>query len=461
MVLFLGIAIVISIFAVVDWKHTVLAWLPVSMLFNPCVCIRYAPPALTVVLAVNFVLLAVYFLKEMRKSKVRYPFMFRKSFVVYLISYFFSMLFSILPFTTAVTGTIQYFMNTFVVVFLFHKALETQKDISYFVKTALIVFIPIVALGLFEAIFHDNPWLDLVFLSSPNADFVEGKMYYIPPFLSLTGDLGMRYGMVRCYSFFMIHIAFGCACVLYMYMFLYFQRQQLGRCDGIKSVYYSVVVFLCLIGIILCNSKTPFVGVFFFVMSVFPMKQLFSGKSFVLILGLIAIGTIALSYNEGLFDNFIALFNKDKMEEGGGSTTDMRANQFAIAFDMFMNNPLFGNGINTLSTLRKSNAEIYGAESSWMSISIQQGLLGLVAYLILYKEIYDHMVKSVVKRDTFFYLSGLILMESVTGVMVFSVFAPTLVAIERYSQLRKMKIVRLLQAGVNLTLHFSSRRKLY
>ena len=139
----------------------------------------------------------------------------------------------------------------------------------------------------------------------------------------------------------------------------------------------------------------------------------------------------------------------------------MRANQFAIAFDMFMNNPLFGNGINTLSTIRKSNAEIYGAESSWMSISIQQGLLGLVAYLILYKEIYDHMVKSVGKRDTFFYLSGLILMESVTGVMVFSVFAPTLVAIERYSQLRKMKIVRLLQAGVNLTLHFSSRRKLY
>lgn len=71
----------------------------------------------------------------------------------------------------------------------------------------------ITCLGLFEAILKDNPWLDFVYFNSPHDESTIGRLFYIPP--SVGGSLEMRLGMVRAYSTFGIHIAFGTACVFY------------------------------------------------------------------------------------------------------------------------------------------------------------------------------------------------------------------------------------------------------
>lgn len=435
MLLYWSITFIISVAAIIDWKRTVLAWLPISMLFNPCVCLRYESPALSLVLAVNFVLVAIYIIK--RKVHSTYPFMFKNSCVAYLISYLFSLIFSIAPFTIALTETIRFFVNSFVVVFLFHKALNDYRDISFFVKSALIVFVPIIMLGIFEGVFHDNPWLDFVYLTVPNAELIGTKMYYLPPFLTPSGDLSTRFGLVRCYSFFKIHIEFGCACLFYLFTFLYYTSNNGAINLRIKNRYFMIVSLLCLIGVFLCNSKTPFVGLFFFVLSVYPLRKLLSVKAAFLFASFICLGLIVLSSYEGLFDTFFSLFDADKMEEGGGSSAEMRKTQFAVAFDFFMNNPLFGNGLRSLPILHKKNPDIWGAESSWMIIPIQQGIVGLIAYLILYGEIYEHLSRSVGKRTSVLFLIGLMALETVTGPMSFYIFAPSLVAIERYNQLKR------------------------
>lgn len=443
--LYIGIILLISIFAYFDWKRTVLIWLPWSMLFNQCVCIRYAPPALTITLAVNFVIIGVYFIKkkQLRKHLSKYPFLFKKSFKAYLISYILSMLFSIVPLTMVFTGTIRYFVCTFAIVYLFHRAIENTNDLKLFIKASLVVFIPIIMLGLFEAIFHDNPWLDIVYLTVPDVDYVIGKMYYIPPFLSSTGDLDMRFGMVRCYSFFNIHIAFGCACVLYLFLFLYFNQRNYKSGRWLSTPVYLFISLLCVIGIVLCNSKTPMVGLPFLVMAAIPIKIFASPKGIATIMAVCFAVIIAMGYNENLFNNFLALFDKKIMEEGEGSTVDMRATQYTVGLSLFLQNPLFGNGIDSLGYIAKQTskyADILGSESSWLKILPQQGLLGIVAYLILYREMFSHLKLSAGRKTAFFYCIGLILMETATGFMEFSIYAPAVIAVERYQQLNLHKM---------------------
>lgn len=440
MVIFLGITIIISTFAIIDWKRTVLVWLPLCMLFNSCVCIRYAPPALTIVLAVNLVLIGVFLLRKnkMHGQLCNSKFLYAKSFRVYLISYFFSIVFSVVPFVTVFTGTVKYFINTFAIIYLFHKALKTSDDLRLFLKSALIIFIPIVLLGGYEAVFHDNPWLDIVYLSVPDIDYIRGKMYYIPPFLNYSGDLSMRFGMVRCFSFFNIHIYFGCACVLYLFLFLYFNQKGYHYGKSLSTMTYTSISILCILGIILSNSKTPMVGLPFLLLSAIPIKRFISPKGFLIGITVMIVVIMAISYNQDLFNNFTAIFDTKLQEEGGGSNVEMRATQYRVGLSLFMQNPIFGNGIDSLVYISKQSSkydEILGSESSWLKILPQQGLLGIFAYIYMYKEMFIHLRESSSTNTAFFYLLGLIIMETATGFMDFHVYAPSVVAIERYKQI--------------------------
>jgi len=446
MILYFFIFIIIGACAFYDWKRTVLVWLPVSMLFNECVCLRYQPPALTVLLAVNFTILALYYLREEGKNKYlsNRPFFFRHSFIAYLISYSLSIVFSIVPFASVFTNTIQYFVNTFVVVFLFHKALKSLDDIKLFIKSALLVFIPIVVLGIYEVAFHDNPWLDYVYLSVPDVTYIFGKMYYVPPFINASGDLSMRYGMVRAYSFFNIHIGFGCACVLYLFLFLYLFSKKYKVKNFFKSNALSLVSLLCFIGILLSNSKTPMVGLPFFLFAALSYDDFFYKKFYLFLSVLAVVVIVLLVFNNNIFDNFISLFDLNQQKNDGGSNVYVRAKQFEVGWRLFLDNPLFGNGIGSISLFLKNyvkNADLLGSESSWLKILPQQGLVGVVAYFILYKEMFDHLLKSTGKTTAIFFCTGLILMETATGFMNFSIYAPILITIERYYQLKNKRNV--------------------
>lgn len=448
MILYLLITIFICAYAFFDWKKVVIIWLPVSMLFNPCVCLKYSPPALTVVLAINFVLLILYYFREKKKKYelCNKPFIFKRVFIVYLISYGLSMMFSVVPFTTVFAGTVQYFLNTFIIVYLFHKAIRKPDDIKLFTMTAIIVFIPIILLSIYETVFHDNPWLDYVYFSVPNSDYIIGKMFYKPPFLSSSGDLAIRYGMVRCYSFFNIHIDFGCACLIYLFFFLFSIQYGISSGKLLSANTLSAISILCIVGIVLSNSKTPMVGFFFLVFAAIPPGKLFNTKGLVIAIMAIILFIILLDYKKELFYNFLALFDTEIQEKGGGSTAHLRMTQYKIGWDLFMKNPLLGNGIGALDFfLNRSSryVEILGSESSWLKILPQQGLLGVATYIYLYKEIFVLLKKYTRLSTAVFYCLGLILMETATGFMNFSVYAPILVIIERYYQLNTKRIVKI------------------
>lgn len=434
MVLYWIIFLLIFFFSIKDWKKMVIIWLPVQLLLNESVCLKYTPPAVSLVLAVDALLLFEYFIIRPSKKRLNNtPFLFKTAFIAYLFSYVVSILFSIVPFTEILTRTIKYFIQNFIIVFLFQKALDGNEDIKLFFKTSFIIIIMMVSLGLYESVLKDNPVLDYVYLHAP-IDLIEGKIYYTPPFASLLGDLQMRYGMVRAYSFFGIHIAFGCACVLLLYLYLYLFKHRLNY---INKNYVIIGHILLLLGILLSNSKTPMVGLLFFFFAFFSFKEIFNIKTMVVLCILIC---VILMYAPNYFNNIIALFNADVAEDGGGSNVSMRVRQLDVALNMFSNNPLFGNGVGSISTMMKigNNADLLGAESSWLKILPERGLIGVVAYLILYYQIFHKWKAVMKKRELIFFLCGLIAMETATGFMNFALYGCILVCIYRYRTLSNL-----------------------
>ena len=416
-----------------DWKHTVIIWVPIQLLFNECICLKYSSPAVSFVLAVDFLLLFVYvFLRAKRKRFGAEQFLFKKAFIVYLISYGISLIFSIVPFTEAITGTIKYFIQNFLIVYLFQKALKDKNDIALFFNTSFIVILAIITLGLYESIMKDNPVLDYVYLNAP-LDMIKGKMYYVPPFLSSLGDVQMRYGMVRAYSFFGIHIAFGCACVLLLYMYLYFiKKREVSIIHSNIKLYLGAISLV--IGVFICNSKTPLLGLVFFLFAFFSIKQFFRVKVLACLFLLVIVIVV---YAPNYLNNFTALFDSKIAADGGGSTTELRIRQLEVALNMFYQNPLFGNGINSIGVLTQigNNSDILGAESSWLKILPERGLLGVFAYFILYREMWNNFKLYLGKRELMCFLLGLIIMETATGFMEFSIYGCILVCIYRYKML--------------------------
>lgn len=423
---------VMLLFSLRNWSKTVIAWLPLQLLFNECVCLKYTSPAVSFVLAVDFLLLFIYFAQRKRLRLNQRPFFFKEVLIAYLVSYLLSMLFSTVSIGEMLTGTIKYFIQNFIILYLFQKAITGYDEIRLFVKTIFVVAVLIVSLGLFESIVGDNPVLDYVFMNAP-IDAVEGKMYYIPPFLSYTGELAERFGMVRVFSFFSIHIAFGCACVilLFFYAYLYKFNNTL-----INKFYLVIGITLFLIGVFLCNSKTPIAGLLFFAIGILSFKDI--SRGYVVLFIVISV-FVLVTYFPDYLKNIIALFNSKVAEEGGGSNVDMRARQFEVGFNLFEKSPLFGNGIGSIAVFMKggNNADLLGAESSWLKILPERGIVGVIVYLYLYLTMYRKLLPYMNKKALVCFLAGLLAMETATGFMNMTIYGSMVIALYMTGIFRK------------------------
>jgi len=78
-----------------------------------------------------------------------------------------------------------------------------------------------------------------------------------------------------------------------------------------------------------------------------------------------------------LVDSFI---NSDTAVSG--SSLDMRLMQFAVIVPFFLNSPIWGNGYAyTWSFVKAVDADLLGAESIWLQILVDFGLVGAMAYI--------------------------------------------------------------------------------
>lgn len=429
----IALFILIAIAAFVDFKKVVIIWLPAQLLFNAQVAVRYSPPAMSLVIAVDLYLLLFYYVfrKKLRKDLNHEKFFMVAPMILLLVSYVMSSVFGVIQTTKGITSTIKYFASGFGVVFLSLRVLNTSKDIQLFLRTSVIVFCIAVSLAISENVLKDNLWLDFIYFNSPQDDSTVGRMFYTPPMLG--NGLEIRYGMVRARACFGIHIAFGFACAMYLWLFLLMMR---NKWPYLPNRITKAMAVILLGGVLMANAKTGYIGLCVFCLGLFSLSDIFN---FRIILGLMLVFVIICIYVPNYLNNILSLFDSDLAEEGGGSTVAGREVQFKAALNMFYMNPLFGNGPGAIGVLSKigNNGAILGAESSWMQILPERGVLGIIAYLYLYISLFKQLRYKLPVKVLAFFLLSIFVMETATGMLEMYVWCVVLVVAKRMYQLKQ------------------------
>ena len=429
------ILIIVTLFAYLDFKKCVLAWMPMQLLFNNQIALRYESPGVAMVVGVNVMLLFLYYIKEERAGiKKRYnsqSFVLKPYFIASIIVYGFSMLLSIAPITKGLSTTIKFFVCDLGLLFLFQKVLCSKTDIRYFFRCCLVVVTLTVLLGLYEVIFKDNPWLDFVYMNSPHDDSTHGRMFYIPPFIS--GGLASRYNMIRAYSFYGLHISFGTCCLYFLFLISVVYVNKWKKLYDVKTLFPFMM--LAGIGVFLANSKTAMVGLLVMFFALFDNKNLFKFKIIApVIFGLIALFVFFPDY----VNNYLSLVDTNIAEEGGGSTVALRTRQYEVAIDMWAQSPILGNGPGSIEMMKNASVkfgDILGAESIWLRILPERGIIGAFVYLSMYYFLYANLKNYIPKRQLFIYLSTLLVVETAASGANMSVACGFLIAVKRMYQL--------------------------
>mgnify|MGYP002624034332 CR=1 FL=1 len=399
--------------AIYDIKKAILIWLPCRLLFNAQIALKYSAPIISLDIATTTFLLLFYFIKCHGKNRkfnfTTFDYVFMPIFIAYFLSYFFSFITSDIPINTSrINSSIKFFIRNFGLLYLLQKALNTEKDIKFFIKTCAIVIFFITGLGIFQAISGDNPFLDYVYYNSPQNEATKGRMFYVPP--GVYNSSHLRFGMRRICSFFSFHVPFGTTCVFFFYLALTLIVKRWGY---IKPKYLMICAALLITGIFLSNSKQAAVGFAFMLLCFIKPKYIFNYRT-LLVFCVLAI--FLYCYPEYL-NNFISLTNEDLAEEGGGSTLELRKQQWLIAIDLFQKNPIFGNGPETLSYFRQfSDYEgILGAESVWLKVLPQLGVFGACVYIFSLIYIFFRFKEIMPIAPLFFFLLSLFMIESGGG----------------------------------------------
>lgn len=444
--------LIILICAFKDLKRTIIVWSVSKVLFNAQIALFYSP-GLALTVAVD-VFLFLSYLGKCYNKEFYYdlnndePFFFRNFVIIVGSSFFFSMLFGISPISAFLNDSVKYFIGYFGSLFLLHKALNTREDIELFFKTVFVCAVLITSLGIFEAVFHDNPVLDYVYYNSPHNESTHGRMWYRPPGLTRSGDLQMRYGQVRVSSFFGIHIHFGCTCLYFLYFMNNIFKGLGGYCkqheQDQKNIFFSkknifIVMILLVIGIFVSNSKTPIVGFFILLFALYEPKRILSLK---ILLPLIFLGLCVFLFLPSYLDNILSLFNEDMAEEGGGSKISTRSSQLDCAINMLKLNPIFGNGVGCVKYFKSLSLEysdILGAESVWFRILPERGIYAGVIYLYFYVVVLNIFSKYVPFTEVFFLLLMILVMETGTGYMNMAIWLGMLIAVRRVYYLNAHK----------------------
>ena len=429
----IGLFVLLAIAAFIDFKKVTIIWLSAQLLFNAQVAVRYSPPAMSLVVAVDLYLLFFYYVfhKKIRKVLNHEKFFLMTPMILLLVSYVMSSLFGVIQTTKGITSTIKYFASGFGIVFLAIRVLNSPKDIRLFLRTSAIVFGVAVLLAVSENVLKDNLWLDFIYFNSPQDDSTAGRMFYVPPMLG--GGLEMRYGMVRARAFFGIHIAFGFACAMYLWLFLLTLR---NKWEFLPNRITKAMVIMLLGGVLMANAKTGYVGLCVFCLGLFSLSDFFNFKT---IIGVVIVFIVICVYVPDYLNNIFSLFDSDLAEEGGGSTVAGREMQFRVALNMFNMNPLFGNGPGSIGILKNigNNGAILGAESSWMQILPERGILGIFAYIYLYISIFKSQRYIIPVKVLLYFLLSIFVMETATGVLDMSIWCVVLVVAKRMYQLKQ------------------------
>lgn len=309
-------------------------------------------------------------------------------------SYLISNYYGISPhFPSAISNTIQLFL-----VFVLVDYLGKFPNLKEYALRIIIIMATILSInGFIETITHFNPLLNLSLVSG----------LYSEDTRIITE---IRFGLKRAQSAFGMHTSWGGYAFIVCCFLLYLKKY----CN-ITFKYANYLIILLGMNIFFTGARSAFLGFAVALLAFVDIKDLKSKKVWGLILLVIAISPLFIGY----FGDIVSSFTDT--EKVNGSNADMRQTQFDICFYYLSQSPWIGNGIAfTWEYVLPQNKDLLGAESLWIPVLIDQGILGAVAVSSMFVACMIYLIKHNAIRYTIVVLGFLVFnsMSSIPNISI-------------------------------------------
>ena len=206
----------------------------------------------------------------------------------------------------------------------------------------------------------------------------------------------VRFGFKRLQSIFDTPMSMGLAMGVFGYLLFEYHKMTKN-----SNFFVAVLMFACLVLPWLSGSRSVFVAVFVLMIPI--LNEVLKGNRFALLkIGLLGGGVFLLGgWVMLLVDSFI---HSDTAVTG--SSLDMRLMQFAVIVPFFLNSPIWGNGFAFIwSFVKQVDADIFGAESIWLQMLVNFGVIGAIAYICCIVYMIKALKPVVHKRSVFLPMS--------------------------------------------------------
>ncbi len=344
-----------------------------------------------------------FFVMKIDKNRTRERNIFSFSIFFLSVSYFLSCYFSVgerhnLILMTSICGL-------FYITMFWNIVKNSPSTLIVFSKAALVYAVFCGTYIVFEAISQTNPVVE----------YFNNSGAYIQTYLIDS----IRYGVKRCQGVFSMHTTAGAVCLslAYLVWHLYYRTKLFLNIHPI-IILYAIVT--CSAGVFLTGARSAIVGFAVCILLFLPVvkRNFFS----YFLVGIIVLFLMS-PYLDLVFSSFY------DTESVTGSNIDLRETQFRIAFLFWSHNWWIGNGLNyTFENALSRYPDLMGAESVWLSLVIDRGLLGIISFsfFLITSFYYCYKEKSVF---LVLFLFGFLMFFTLSSIPNYSFYIPLIYVI--------------------------------
>lgn len=246
--------------------------------------------------------------------------------------------------------------------FCFWKILNKDpKSITQYSLKCILIFGGLISFyALFETITKTNPYIN----------FVNNLNLYSNDYLVTE----IRYGFKRSQSIFSMHTTNGGISLILFTILLYAKQHSIICFSRLKTL----IIYLLVVTIFLTGSRAAIIGCIISLFMFTSKVTLRGNKLFMILFCFLLLSPLLYNYLNTIYLSLIDTQNV------AGSNTDMRTTQFELALFFLNKNFWFGNGLAyTWEHVLYYYEELLGAESLWIPIMIDQGIIGVISHIIL------------------------------------------------------------------------------
>lgn len=248
--------------------------------------------------------------------------------------------------------------------FLVWSVIDDERDLKFLLYSYAVCFAFCVLYALVELFFSENVVVVKLL-----------EMGIVNP--NVLNYAETRFGFKRLQSFFDTPMSMGLAVGTFGY--LLFEYRKITK-DGDLLIYF--LMGGCFVLPWLTGSRAVFVAM---IILVIPVLYDFMRENSSVLLKIALLGGAVFLLGDWILTLVDSFVNSDSAVSG--SSLDMRLMQLAVILPFFFNSPIWGNGYAYTWTFVKAvDSDLLGAESVWLQIPVDFGIVGMIAYVacILY-----------------------------------------------------------------------------